>query len=116
MTKRILPRSPTANRNRRSVTRDSWPNFKPMGRYDLVVKPSVPKDLRGIPREDVRRILARMETLRDDPRPPGAEKLSAQEQYRVRQGNYRIVYAVSDATLTVQVVKVGHRREVYRER
>jgi mRNA interferase RelE/StbE len=75
----------------------------------------VAKDLRGIPQADVRRILARMEALRDDPRPPGAEKLSAQERYRIRQGNDRILYTVTDAALTVEVVKVGHRRDVYRE-
>jgi mRNA interferase RelE/StbE len=86
-----------------------------MARYDLRFKPSVAKDLRGIPRADVRRILARIESLRDEPRPPGSEKLSAQERYRVRQGQYRIVYTVADSELIVEVVKVGHRRDVYRE-
>ena len=86
-----------------------------MARYDLRFKPSVAKDLRGIPKSDVQRILARIEALRDDPRPPGAEKLSAQERYRVRQGVYRILYAIDDAVLIVEVVKVGHRRDVYRE-
>ena len=86
-----------------------------MARYDLRVRPSVARDLRGIPRADVHRILSRIEGLRDDPRPSGAEKLSAQERYRVRQGNYRILYTVSDAELTVEVVKIGHRRDVYRE-
>jgi len=86
-----------------------------MARYDLRVKPSVARDLRGIPRADVSRILARIEGLRDDPRPTGAEKLSAQERYRIRQGNYRILYTVAHAELTVEVVKVGHRRDVYRE-
>jgi len=85
-----------------------------MARYDLRVKPSVARDLRGIPQADVRRILARIETLREDPRPPGSEKLSAQERYRLRQGNYRILYTVSDGELIVEVVKVGHRRDVYR--
>ncbi len=86
-----------------------------MARYELRFKPSVAKDLRGLPRADVQRILARIESLRDDPRPPGSEKLSAQERYRVRQGGYRILYTVSGAILTVEVVKVGHRRDVYRE-
>jgi len=86
-----------------------------MARYELRVKPSVAKDLRGIPRSDVQRILARVEALRDDPRPPGAEKLSAQDRYRVRQGSYRVLYTVADAELTVEVVKIGHRRDVYRE-
>ena len=86
-----------------------------MARYELRVKPSVARDLRHIPRADVLRILARIEALRDEPRPPGAEKLSAQERYRVRQGDYRILYRVADAERTVEVVKVGHRRGVYRE-
>ncbi len=87
-----------------------------MARYELKLRPSVTKDLRGVPQEDVRRILDRIESLRDDPRPPGAEKLSTQERYRVRQGNYRIVYSVTDAELIVEVVKVGHRRDIYRGR
>lgn len=86
-----------------------------MARYELRLKPSVAKDVRGLPSADVQRILARIESLRDDPRPPGAEKLSAQERYRVRQGNYCILSTVADAILTVEVVKVGHRRDVYRE-
>lgn len=86
-----------------------------MARYDVTVRPSVARDLRGIPQADVRRILARIEALREDPRPPGSEKLSAQGRYRVRQGNYRILYTIADAELIVEVVKVGHRREVYRE-
>ncbi|BBL71926.1 hypothetical protein MoryE10_25320 [Methylogaea oryzae] len=72
------------------------------------------KDLRDIPPADVRRILARIEALQNDPRPAGAEKLSAQERYRLRQGNYRILYTVADAEVVVEVVKVGHRRDVYR--
>jgi mRNA interferase RelE/StbE len=86
-----------------------------MARYELRFKQSVAKDLRAIPPADVRRILDRIEALRDDPRAPGCEKLSAQERYRVRQGNYRILYSVSDAEVVVEIVKVGHRREVYRE-
>jgi mRNA interferase RelE/StbE len=57
-----------------------------------------------------------MEALRDDPRPPGCEKLSGQERYRVRQGDDRILYTVYDARAVVEVAKVGHRREVYRGR
>lgn len=86
-----------------------------MARYELRVKPSVARDLRGIPRADVLRILARIEALRDDPRPPGSEKLSGQERYRVRQGQYRILYSIADAELIVEVVRVGHRRDVYRD-
>jgi mRNA interferase RelE/StbE len=86
-----------------------------MARFELRFKPSVAKDLHGIPKADVRRILARIETLREDPRPPGSEKLSSQERYRVRQGNYRILYTIADAEVVVEIVKIGHRREVYRD-
>jgi len=85
-----------------------------MERYELRVKPSVAKDLHTLPKADVRRILERIEALREDPRPSGSEKLSAQDLYRVRQGRYRILYRVADRELIVEVVKVGHRRDVYR--
>jgi mRNA interferase RelE/StbE len=85
-----------------------------MARYELRIKPSVAKDLRDIPQTEVKRILARIETLRDDPRPPGAEKLSAQERYRLRQGNYRILYTIAETEVVVEIVKIGHRRHVYR--
>ena len=88
-----------------------------MARYELRVKPSVAKDLRGTPKTDVRRILARMKALRDDPRAPGCEKLAGgSELYRVRQGTYRIVYAIHDEHVVVEVVRVGHRGRVYRGR
>lgn len=87
-----------------------------MASYKLVFRKSVAKDLRPIPNKDVARILRRIEALRDEPRPPGCEKLSGLERYRVRQGVYRIVYEIVDETLVVTVVKVGHRRHVYRRR
>jgi mRNA interferase RelE/StbE len=68
-----------------------------------------------IPRKVLRQILDRIASLRSQPRPPGGEKLSAQEQYRIRQGDYRIIYGISDADLTVVVVKIAHRRDVYRQ-
>ncbi len=86
-----------------------------MARYEVRFKPSVARDLRGLPRADVRRILARIEALREEPRPVGSEKISAQERYRLRQGNYRILYTIEDSELVVEVVKIGHRRDVYRE-
>ena len=85
-----------------------------MARYELRVRPSVAKDLRGIPKVDVRRILARIESLRDDPRAPGCEKLSGAELYRVGQGLYRIVYEIHDEWIVVEVIRVGHRSAVYR--
>jgi len=85
-----------------------------MARFELRFKASVAKDLRGLPKQDVRKILARIEALRDDPRPTGCEKLTAREVYRVRQGVYRIVYSIDDPRILVEVIKVGHRRDVYR--
>jgi mRNA interferase RelE/StbE len=85
-----------------------------MASYRLVFKQSVAKDLRDIPKQDVARILERIDALAEDPRPPGSEKLSAQARYRIRQGVYRILYEIEDGRLVIVVVKVGHRREVYR--
>jgi mRNA interferase RelE/StbE len=63
---------------------------------------------------DLARVTKRIEGLAADPRPPGCEKLSGQDRYRVRQGDYRILYEVDDPGLVVTIVKIGHRREVYR--
>ena len=80
-----------------------------MANYKIVFKRSVTKDLRPIPAEDVRRILAWIDQLTEDPRPPGAERLTGDDKYRIRQGRYRLLYTVADAIVTVTVVKVGHR-------
>lgn len=85
-----------------------------MARYDLFIRPSVSKDTKNIPSKDLKKILQKMELLRDDPRPPGSVKLSGMEYYRVRQGDYRIIYEIEDNRLIVVVIKVGHRREIYR--
>jgi len=85
-----------------------------MGKYRLVFKRSVSKDLRPIPKEDVARILRRLQGLQEEPRPAGSEKLSGQERYRLRQGGYRILYEVADEELVLTIVKIGHRRHVYR--
>lgn len=85
-----------------------------MAIYELKFRKSVHKDLHGLPKADLRRILNRIESLRDDPRPAGSQKLSGAEKYRVRQGDYRILYSIDDDAIVVEVVKVGHRREVYR--
>lgn len=84
-----------------------------MASYEVAFKKSVAKDLRAFPKADVKRILQRIRALADDPRPPGCEKLSGEERYRIRQGVYRIVYEIDDHVLIVLVVKVGHR-DVYR--
>ena len=85
-----------------------------MAVYSLFFKESVQKDLDGIPKKDLRKILSRIKSLAADPCPPGCEKLTGQDRYRLRQGRYRIVYAVQDEERTVTVVKVGHRKDIYR--
>ena len=85
-----------------------------MASYSLAFKKSVAKDLRSIPNQDVKRILKRIESLRENPRVKGSVKLSGQEQYRIRQGVYRIVYEIKDKELIVLVVKVEHRSKVYK--
>ncbi len=85
-----------------------------MAKFDLVFKEPVSKDLKEIPKQDVQRILERIDALRDEPRPQGSAKLSGKGYYRVRQGNDWIIYEIQDSQLVVIVIKVEHRREVYR--
>lgn len=85
-----------------------------MARYRIEVKKSAVRELGSIPKRDLRLVVARIRSLADDPRPPGSKKLAAQEKYRIRQGRYRILYTIEDKALVVYVVKVAHRRDVYR--
>ena len=85
-----------------------------MASYRLQIKASAAKEIEALPKKDRQRVVARIQGLATDPRPPGCEKLSGHEHYRVRQGDYRILYTVHDADLLVVVIKIGHRREVYR--
>lgn len=85
-----------------------------MAGFEILFKESVWKDLRKIPKNQIKKILSRIENLKDDPRPIGCEKITGQELYRVRQGKYRIVYSIQDNELTVWIIKVGHRSSVYR--
>ena len=85
-----------------------------MASYKLLIKPTAGKEIEAVPKQDRRRIVAKITSLSRDPRPPGCEKLSGHDQYRLRQGNYRILYEIQDLDLVVLVVKVGHRRDVYR--
>ncbi len=87
-----------------------------MASYRLVFKQSVFKDLRPIPKKDLASILQRIEALRENPRPVSSEKLSGQQRYRIRQGVYRILYEVADEHLVVTIVKVGHRKHVYKRK
>ena len=85
-----------------------------MAAYKIFFKKSVEKDFNVIPKKDLKKILDRIKALAEDPRPQGCEKLTGQRRYRLRQGRYRILYSVQDDELTVWVVKVGHRKDIYR--
>ena len=85
-----------------------------MASYSVSIKPSAVKELEGVPIKDRRRIVRHIQGLATDPRPSGCEKLTGDDRYRVRQGDYRVVYGVDDVERQVLVVKIGHRRDVYR--
>ncbi len=87
-----------------------------MGRYKLVIKASAAKELEAVDgKRNRQRLVEAIGALADNPRPQGVEKLSGmKDRFRIRVGDYRVVYAIEDRVLTVFVVKVGHRREVYR--
>ena len=84
-----------------------------MARYEIYLKRSAAKELAGIPKRDLKRVVARLRALAADPRPRGCRKLSGGPRYRVRQGHYRIVYSIQDYERSVWIVRIGHRRDVY---
>ncbi len=85
-----------------------------MAGYRIFFKVSIEKDLRKISQEEIKKILQKINLLAVNPRPPGSEKLTGQERYRIRQGRYRILYSIEDNELTIWVVKISHRKDVYR--
>ena len=86
-----------------------------MAAYKIFIKNSAARELESLAKKDLSKVLARIEALGEDPRPAGAEKLAGVELWRIRQGDYRIVYSVEGRIITVWIVKIGHRREVYRK-
>ena len=85
-----------------------------MASYSVRIKKSARKELESVAtRTDRRRIVARIRALADDPRPAGAVKLSGRELYRIRHGQYRILYSIEDRVLIVQIIRIGHRSKVY---
>jgi mRNA interferase RelE/StbE len=84
-----------------------------MAAYKIVHKPSLDKDFRLIPDKDLKKIVKRIQSLALSPRPLGNEKLTGKGSYRLRQGDYRIMYTIDDVNLVVRIIKVGHRRDVY---
>ena len=85
-----------------------------MARFEVRLRRSVAKDLLRLPKSDNRRIVTRIEALAENPRPHGCEKLAGSSAYRIRQGDYRIVYTIDDGLILVEIIRIGHRREVYR--
>jgi mRNA interferase RelE/StbE len=85
-----------------------------MGSYKIGFRASAEKELRKLPVPELARMIERISALADNPRPQGSQNLSAEEKYRLRQGDYRIVYSVDDDEKAVLIVKIGHRRDVYR--
>ena len=83
-------------------------------KYGIRLLRSAEKEMEKLPVEIHSRISRRILSLEDNPRPKGAKKLSARDEYRLRVGNYRILYTVSDSDRAVTIIAVGHRREVYR--
>ena len=87
-----------------------------MGKYKVSIKPSAVKEIEAVPRKKERQlIMQRIGQLAENPRPPGCQKLSGYDRYRIRQGSYRIVYGIEDDELVVYIVRVGHRKDIYRK-
>jgi mRNA interferase RelE/StbE len=84
------------------------------GSYSVLIKKSAERELREIPKSDLQRITQRIKELAAIPRPSGSEKLAGQDSYRVRQGDYRVVYTIDDDQRLIEIIKIVHRREVYR--
>ncbi len=85
-----------------------------MEKYEVLIKPSAVRELELISKADRKRMAKRISNLSENPRPPGCEKLTGEQKYRIRQGKYRVVYSVDDAARVVLVVKIGHRTDVYK--
>lgn len=85
-----------------------------MASYKIVIKRSAEKEILSVPKPDRARVLDRIRKLGPEPRPTDCEKLKGKTVYRIRQGSWRIVYAISDADRIVTIVRIGHRKEVYR--
>jgi mRNA interferase RelE/StbE len=85
-----------------------------MAKYKITIKKSAAKELEDIGKKDLRRIVKRIKSLAQNPRAKGCEKLSGQNRFRIRQGDYRIVYSIDDKDIIIDIVKIGHRREIYR--
>ncbi|MCH7770532.1 MAG: type II toxin-antitoxin system RelE/ParE family toxin [Bacteroidetes bacterium] len=85
-----------------------------MVKYKIEIKKSAVKEIKKLPANDIKKILEKISSLAENPRPAGCLKLSGEEKYRIRFGVYRVLYEIQDNLLLVIVVKVAHRKDVYR--
>lgn len=85
-----------------------------MASYNIFICRSAEKEILSLPKADRQRIIARIRKLAADPRPQGCERLKGDIAFRIRQGDYRIIFTVDETNLAVSIEKIGHRREVYR--
>jgi mRNA interferase RelE/StbE len=84
-----------------------------VAKYKIEIKISAVKELNKIPKQYLKKITAKISALSENPRPSGCKKLSGEEKYRIRQGNYRIIYSITDGLLLVHVIKIGNRKDIY---
>ncbi len=84
-----------------------------MENYKIEIKKSAAKELEKLPKQDLKRIVEKIASLAEEPRPSGCKKLSGDEKYRIRVGVYRILYTINDFELMIFIVKAGHRKNVY---
>ena len=82
-------------------------------KYTVSFKKSAVKELKALSKKDLHRIIKRIQFLENDPRSAQSNKLNGEEKYRIRQGDYRIVYGIDDKEHAVHIVKIGHRKDVY---
>ena len=85
-----------------------------MASYSIEIKKSASKEIAKLPKVQLQRVVTKIQALSTNPRPEGCKKLSADEKYRIRVGDYRILYSIEDHQLIIYVVKVGHRKDAYR--
>jgi mRNA interferase RelE/StbE len=85
-----------------------------VGSYSVRIARSAEKEIAGLPPPVRRLVIVRIQALAHDPRPPGCQKLTGEDKYRIRQGEWRVVYVIEDAIVTVTVVRVAHRSDMYR--
>lgn len=83
-------------------------------KYSIVFKESVRKELTRIPHKELQAIDRKILVLADNPRPPGCKKLASEEKWRIRAGNYRIIYEIDNKEIVITIIRIGHRKDVYR--